>query len=208
MEKTSRSYIFNKQERKIIKQLIDTVYGRISTPIDYKSEGDYDVGLEYKILSKTRKFISGSTLERMVGLLPKENNRGVSFKTLDIISMYLEFKGMNQLLQRVEFLLGNPNNKLRKFKLADIFKIHITKITLENNKELLLRYLPAIKSFEVIGAKNIKFIAHDIVELSLLEIDEQLMCKKTERIINNTKKRLGPYQSGDNNKVIDISFTK
>ena len=208
MEKTSRSYIFDKQERKIIKLLIDKMYGRISTAIDYKSEGDYDIGLEVKILSKTGEFISGSTLERLVGLLPKEINRGVSFKTLDVISAYLEFKNTKQFLYRVEYLLKNPNKKLRKFRLADIFKIHITKITLENKKELLLRYLPAIKSFEVIGGENIKFIVHDIIELSLLEIGEELMCKKTERIVNKTKKQLGPYKSGSQNMVIDISFIK
>ena len=43
MKKTSRSYVFDIQERKIIKQLIDKQYGRISTSIDYISEGDYNL---------------------------------------------------------------------------------------------------------------------------------------------------------------------
>lgn len=208
MKETSRSYVFNEQERKIIKELIDKVYGRISTAIDYISEGDYDSGLEGDIFFKTKVRISGSTLERLVGLLPKEMDRGISFRYFDVISSYLEYRDTKQLLHKIEFLINNPNKKLREFKLNDIFKIHITKITLENNKELLLRYLPARKSFEVVGAKNIKFKVHDIVELSLLEIGEELMCKQTERIVNNSKKRLGSYRSGYNNKLIDISFTK
>ena len=208
MEKTSRSYVFDLKERKIIKQLIDKKYGKISTSIDYVSEGDYDFGLEAEILLKTKERISGSTLERLVGILPKEITRGISFSKFNIISNYLEFKNTNQFIKRIEYLKENPNKKKRKFQLADIFKIHITKIKLENNKELFLRYLPAIKSFEVIKAKNIKFFAHDIVELSLLEIGEEFRCKNTERIINNSKKKLGQYKSGYNNKVIDITFAK
>ena len=208
MKKTSRSYVFDIQERNIIKQLIDKQYGRISTSIDYISEGDYDLGLEAKILSKTKEYISGSTLERLVGILPKEINRGISFSKFDIISKYLEFKNTNQLLKRIKYLKENPNKKIRKFQLADIFKIHITKIKLENNKELSLRYLPTIKSFEVIKAKNIKFLNHDIIKLSLLEIGEEFKSENTERIKKEKKIILGSYRSGYNNKVIDISFAK
>ena len=208
MEKTSRSYVFDNQERKIIKQLIDDKYGKISTSVDYKSEGDYDIGLEHQILSKTGEYVSGSTLERLVGLIPKESNKGTSFKKLDIISRYLEFKGAKELLQRVEYLKTNPSEKLRNFRIADIFKIHITKITLKNDKELLLRYLPSNKMFEVIGVKNMKFLVHDIVKLSLLEIDEEFKCKSTIRKVNNSKKDLGAYNSGINNLVINISLTK
>ena len=208
MEKTSRSYVFDLQERKIIKQLIDKQYGKISTSIDYKSEGDYDYGLEAKILAKTQKRISGSTLERLVGLLPKEINRGISFSKLDTVSNYLEYSNIAQLVNRIIIIKENPSKEIRKFKPANIFKIHITKIKLENNKELSLRYLPAIKSFEVIKSKNLKILTYDIIEISLLEIGHNLECNNVERIIDNSKKKLGLYTSGYNNKVIEISFTK
>jgi len=203
MEIKGSSYKLSKQERKVLKTLIDEKYGKISTPIDYKSTGEYVDGLEYVILQSTGKCISGSTLERLVGLRPEE--RAVRKSTLLIIAKYLRYSSLDALVRKLKH---DSNSKTaRKFKVSDMFKKHIVTIRYGINKEVSIRFI-ADESFEVVESKNTKFIPKDIIVIDKLEVDYSFECSSVKRIINEETIKLGAYSSNINNIVNTVLFYK
>lgn len=207
MEIKGNTYYFTYKEKSKIKKLIDERYGKITTVIDYETTyGDYDVGVEGEIYSKTGKRISGSTIERLVGLTGDENT-GVRNKTLEIICKYLEFNDINQLIAQVEYTLKHPVPKIEKLVYKEVFINHIVKIEFGSNKIINVRYLNN-NIFEIVDSINSKLIKGDKINISILEVGEALICKELIRIEKNKTRNLGKYSSGENNHVTSISFSK
>jgi hypothetical protein len=203
MEIKGSLYNLNIQERKNLKFLIDNKYGKISTPIDYESTGEYSEGLEYEILQSTGERISGSTLERLVGL--RSEAGAVRKSTLLIVAKYLRYSSLDALIRKLK-LSGNTKTA-KIFEISDLFKIHIIKIEYGNNKAISVRFI-ADKSFEVVASKNTKFTPKDIIVIDKLEVDYCFECNSVKRIINAKETELGSYSSNYYNKVNLISFHK
>ena len=203
MEITGSLYKLSKQERQSLKTLIDEKYGKISTPIDYKSTGEYAEGLEYEILQSTGKRISGSTLERLVGLRTEAG--AVRKPTLLIISKYLRYSSLDALIRKLKN--GGNSITVKKFEVSDIFKRHITNIRYGNNKEVSVRFLSDIY-FEVVESKNTKFVPKDIIVIDKLEVNHNLECSSVKRIINGETIELGAYSSSFHNNVNTVMFYK
>lgn len=207
MEIKRNTFYFTKIEKNRIKKLIDSKYGKISTPIDYDTTGgDFDIGIEGDFYIKTGEMISGSTLERLVGLTGKENS-GVRKGTINTVIKYLDFKGFRQLERYLEHSIQHPCSNLKEFDFNTVFKNHLIKIEFGANKALKTRYLNANK-FEVLQSINSKILEGDKIELLQLEVSEELICKNVFRNLNKKTVELGKYKSGENNKVVNISFTK
>ena len=203
MEIKGSLYKLNKQERKFLKTLIDEKYGKISTPIDYESTGEYAEGLEYKILQSTGKRISGSTLERLVGLRPED--RSIRKSTLLIVSKYLRYSSLEALIRKLK--LSDNSNTAKTFEVSEIFKIHLINIEYGKNKAISIRFL-ADKSFEVVKSRNSKLITKDIIIIDKLEVDYIFECNSVKRMVNAKETELGSYSSNYYNKVSIISFYK
>lgn len=203
MEKTGNSVQLNNSEKRILKKLIDRKYGKLTTSIDFESTGGlHDYGIEADIYIRIGKTLSGSTIERIVGLT--KDQRNIRISSLEILSEYLDFKSADNLLQYIE------RNSIKKqsevsFSLGSFIKSHIIKIIFGENKEISIRYLEANK-FEVVLSRNSKLLKGDNIEISQLEIGEEIICKNVNRLkeINNP----GPYRSGDNNSVNAIILGK
>ena len=206
MQETGASYKFTIAERKVIKELIDKKYGRISTSIDYQSYGEYNSGVEGDIYTYTNKTISGSTLERLVGLRTKED-RGIRKTTLNIISKYLDFSSIDFFIKKIAYTIKNPNKIITLFELSQVFVKHFTRIEYGTNKEILLRHI-SLNKFEIIGTRNTKFLLLDIIELQQLEVDLELICRSVERVTKGKYVNLGLYHSSQNNLVRAIGFNK
>lgn len=207
MEIKGNTYYFSKIEKNLIKKLIDKKYGKISTTIDYDTTyGDFDTGLEADVYNTTRNIISGSTLERLVGLTGKES-AGARKSTLETVIKYIDFKDIKQLIRHLEYSLQHSDSQLQELDFNSVFKNHLINIELSNNKALITRYLNANK-FEILHSNNSKILKGDEVELLQLEVGEELICRNVIRIENKKIFLLGKYSSGDNNKVINISFSK
>ena len=104
MEIKGNTYYFTSAEKNKIKKLIDKKYGKNSSPIDYEStSGDNDIGLEAEIYKTTGEMLSGSTLERLVGLQCKENS-GVRKSTIKTVIKYLDFQDSRQFIKHIEYL--------------------------------------------------------------------------------------------------------
>lgn len=102
MIKKGNTYYFTPQEKKIIKNLLDKKYGKISSPSDFDSTGgDYDTGVEGHVKACTGKQVSGLTLERVVGLRENEY-KGVSITTLQMVAEYLNFDSYERMLVFVQ----------------------------------------------------------------------------------------------------------
>ena len=205
MKKTASSYYLNQQERKIIKQLIDKRYGKITTPIDYESTGEYSSGIELEIINVTKERISGSTLERLVGL--RGENRGVRKSTLIVVANYLEFNDLEFFQRKIEHLAKKKDFEQKQFDTNDFFKEHFIKIIFNTNKTLSLRFVSS-KKFEIISQSNTKFLINDIIEILQLEVGYSFICNNVERIINGKNINMGIYNSSPSNIVKNILFYK
>lgn len=205
MEIKGNTYHFTPAEKRLIKKLIDKKYGKVSTPVDYGTNIN-DTGLEADFYNLTGEMVSGSTLERFVGLTGNEKS-GFRKKIVEIVIKYLDFNGITQFNKQLEYSLLHPISKTRFFDLNMVFKMHLINIKLENNKTLITRYLN-VNKFEIVESYNSKLLIGDIIELNNLEVNEELVCNNVFRIINNKSTEMGRYKSGDNNKVSNISFSK
>lgn len=207
MEIKSNTYHFTLSEKKKIKKLIDKKYGKISTPIDYETtSGDFDIGLEEDIFKYTRERISGSTLERLVGLTGKEKT-GSREITVEIVSKYLGFHNLKQFCKQIEYSISHPEPSSGNLNFKSVFKQHLINIQFGIDKAITTRYLNTNR-LEILSSINNKFLKGDSIELSTLEIDEELICTSVSRFVKNEIIQLGSYKSGDNNKITSISLSK
>ena len=206
MEKTGNSVKLNNSEKKVLKKLIDIKYGKVTTAIDFESTGGLsDYGIEADIFSRIGKMLSGSTVERIVGLT--RDQRNIRITSLEILSEYLDFKSVDQLISYIESNSYRTQRERVNFDLNTLMKSHILKIVFGDNKEISIRYLETNK-FEVVLSKNSKLIKGDSIEINLLELEEELVCGSVCRIKEKKITNLGAYKSGENNKVKSIIFWK
>lgn len=206
MGKVGNSISLNKAERKVLKKLIDRKYNRITTSIDYESTGGlHETGVEGHIYKITGKELSGSTIERMVGLT--KDQRNIRLISLEIIAEYLDFKGALQLINCIQHYSTKSSKDIYKFSLDTFIKSHTINIILDNNKVILIRLLEG-KRFEILNAKNSKLRKGDKIEINQLEVDEELLCDRVFRNQNQKLCSLGQYKSGNYNKVKSITLTK
>ena len=206
MEKKGNTYYFTPLEKRIIKSMVDKRYGKETTPADYDSTGgDYDMGVEGDIKNKTGENVSGSTMERLVGLREKEM-KGVSPSTLKIVAEYLGFDGYEKLLNYIEYSLVHKTGNALSFDIADVFRQHSIRLSFNEDKVLVIKYHNA-NSFEVLSCVNLKLLAGDKLEVSQLNAGEEMICT---RIIRQYKKNksisLGKYKTGANNPVRSIEL--
>lgn len=206
MEKTGNSVKLNNSEKKVLKKLIDRKYGKVTTSIDFESTGGFkEIGIEADIFTRTGKMLSGSTIERIVGLT--RDQRNIRITSLEILSEYLDFKSIDQLISYLENNSFKTQSERANFDLIIFMKSHIIKIVFGDNKEISIRYLETNK-FEVVFSKNSKLIKGDCIEVNQLELEEELVCRSVHQIKDKKIINLGPYKSGENNKVKSIIFWK
>jgi hypothetical protein len=206
MEKTGNAVQLNNSEKKILKKLIDKKYGKMTTSIDFESTGGlHDYGIEADIFIRIGKSLSGSTIERIVGLT--RDQRNIRISSLEILSDYLDFKSVNQLLSYIESNSLKTQSERAAFDLSTFIKSHIIKIVFGDNKEISIRHLETNK-FEVVLSKNSKLIKGDSIEINQLELGEELVFGNIRRIKDKKNNNLGPYKSGENNKVNAIILGK
>jgi hypothetical protein len=206
MEKTGNSVKLNNSEKKILKKLIDRKYGKVTTAIDFESTGGFcDFGIEADIFNRIGKRLSGSTIERIIGLTLDQRN--IRITSMEILSEYLDFKGVDQLISYLEINSFRTQNERANFDSNTFMKSHILKIVYGDNKEMSIRYLEANK-FEVVLSKNSRLIKGDSIEVNQLELEEELICRSVYRIKEKKITNLGAYKSGENNKVKSIVFLK
>jgi hypothetical protein len=206
MEKTGNSVQLNNSEKKVLKKLIDRKYGKLTTSIDFEStSGLYDSGIESDIFTRIGKNLSGSTIERMIGLT--RDQRKIRISSLEILSEYLDFKNVNQLITYLESYSSKPQFERDAFDLSTFIKNHIIKIVFGDNKEISIRYLETNK-FEVVFSRSSKLLKGDSIEINQLELNEEFFCGCVSRIIKKKTNKLGPYKSGENNKVKSIILDK
>ncbi len=209
MDKKGNTYYFTLSEKRTIKNLIDRKYGKETTPSDYDSTGgDYDMGVEGNIKECTGKHISGSTVERLVGLREKEN-KGVTIPTLEIIAEYLNYENYERFLKFLEHYSGLRAKSTIQYDIVDIIRQYTIKVSFPDNKLLILKYLNENK-FEVIASINSKLQTGDKLEIVQLHTGEELTCDKVIRLRGDKICNLGHYKSGEKNPVtsIDLSKTK
>ena len=207
MEIKGNTYYFTKPEKNKIKKLIDSKFGKISTPIDYDTTGGhYDLGIEADIYLKTGEKISGSTFERLVGLTG-DSKIGVRKSTLEILIKYIDFKDFKQLSRYLEYSINYYNKSEKEIQLDNLYKRHIIKIEYGVNKFIKIRFI-ASNEFEVIDSRNTKIERSDKLVIVKLEVEEEIICDNVLRKRNKKMISLGGYKSGENNKVSNISFSK
>ncbi len=188
--------------------MIDKKYGKETTPADYDTTGgDYDMGIEGHVKDHTGKNISGSTLERLVGLREKEN-KGVSVSTLKIVPEYLGFSSYDKLLNYMEFHSASKTESTIRFDIADILRQHSMRISFNEDMFLVIRYQNE-NIFEVLSSDNMKLHRGDKLEVLQLHSGEELVCARVTR--QNKKRKsisLGKYKSGTSNPIQSIELIK
>ena len=204
MEKKASSYKLSSSEKAILKKLIDKRYGKITTPVDYESLGTYETGVEADIFTSTGDTISGSTLERLVGL--REESRGVRKATLEIISKYLGRHSLDHLISTIANISRNGLKETVWFSYSDIFKKHILIVNYGEDKVLQLKYSIDNK-FQIIKSLNGIFRKGDLVIIEQLEIKAELKFSSSLRTVNRIKVNIGAYHSGSMNLVSQILFS-
>ena len=205
MEKKANSYILSSNEKAILKILIDKRYGKITTPGDYESLGDYETGVEADVFTSTGDTISGSTLERLVGL--REESRGVRKTTLEIIAKYLGRQSLDHLISTIANYARSGLKEAKQFSCLDIFKKHVLIIKYGEDKVVHLKY-KIDNEFKIINSINGIFKKGDIVIIEQLEIKSELKFSSSRRTINRNKTNLGAYHSGSMNLVNQILFSE
>jgi hypothetical protein len=207
MQQQSNTYYFTVAEKKIIKNLIDTKFGKETSPSDYDSTGgDYDVGLEGHIYQITGERVSGSTLERLTGLR-NEKNTGVSLSTLSVVAKYLHFGSLEQLLRILTLKSAASTKNSSQFNVADVLGKYKLCLRFNGEKSLELHHLN-VSTFEVIASRNLKLQQGDILEISQARENEELVCSKITRLIKKKPISMGIYKSGCANIIATIDLVK
>lgn len=206
MKKKGNTYYFTQQEKKTLKYLLDKRYGKITSPTDFDSTGDYDTGVEGHVKAFTGKQLSGSTLERLVGLRENEN-KGVLKATLHIIAEYLGFDGLDRMLASIQQQSASISNPKKQFSITQLMQQHIIRVHMPSEKLLDIKHLNE-NQFEVIFSKNLMLLNGDIVEIAQLNINEELICNRVKRNHGKKLASLGQYRSGSQNLIISLELIK
>lgn len=207
MEVRGSAFKFTLEEKKVIKKLIDRKYNRgITTPKDYDTSlGEFKTGVPLAIYEATKESLSGSTLERLVGLRSKEN-KFFRPTTLLPVAKYLNYIDIEHFIKYI----GNAtsgNKQITSFKIESLFTNHTLRIDFGHNKSIVVRYINE-QLLEIVDSYNNKLKYKDTFELEQLEIDEELIFKGVKRYSDKKETSLGRYNSGSNNKVVGIQFLK
>lgn len=203
MKRKGNTIYFSLAEKKIIKNLIDRKYNKITTPVDYDTNSDNPT-VETDVRQTTGKNVSGSTLERLVGL---RENKGVSVNTIEIVSEYLDFRNLDSFLQYIEFYQKRKNKSEKHFSINDIISPHLIRISFTNEKLLVLSFLQD-STFSVESVLNLLLEPTDKLEILQLHIGDELICDKVTRYSNGRIIGLGKYKTGENNKIQKIELLK
>jgi hypothetical protein len=207
MIKKGNTYLFTPKEKKTLKYLLDKKYGKVTSPTDFDSTGgDYDTGVEGHVKACTGKQVSGSTLERLVGLRENEN-KGVLKSTLQIVAEYLNFDSYERMLVFVQQQSTSREKPKKQFNITHIIKQHVIRVQMPSDKLLDIKHLNE-NQFEVIFSKNLKLLTGDTIEIAQLNINDELICDKVKR--NHGKKitSLGQYRSGSQNHILSLELIK
>ena len=206
MEKKGNSFIFNKSERSHIKKLIDKRYGISTSPKDYEPFNEENTsGIERDILDKTKKILSGATVERLVGLT--KENRSVRPYTLEIIAEYLQFKNTSEFINHIKTYSNHVNSYSVPFSFEQLIKSHTLIISFGIKKQIQINLLEENK-FEILNSQNSRLIKGDIIILSQLSVNDEFICENVIRNENGVIVSFGQYKSGNNNRVISISLSQ
>ena len=203
MKRKGNTFYFTPTEKKIIKNLIDRKYNKTTTPVDYDTNSDNPT-VEKDVRETTGKNVSGSTLERLVGL---RENKGVSVNTIEIVSEYLGFRNLDSLIKYIDFYPNRKNKSGIRFSISDIIKPHLIRIDFSNDKQLAVFFLQD-NTFCVEAVLNLLLEPADKLEVRQLTIGEELICDKVIRYSNGTALTLGHYKTGGNNKIQRIEILK
>lgn len=200
------SVLLSTPERRILKALIDRKYGKITSSIDYESTGGlHDRGIEGDVYRHTGKIISGSTLERLVGLTREQ--RRANMQTIDMVARYLDFPSSRVLLEHVAREAVTRKKTVHQFSLSALLNDHLMVIRFGEDREVHLRH-SASNRFEVVRSENSRIRTGDRVELGALGCGEIFRAHNVFRRINEAEQALGTYSSGVENRVREIVFMK
>ena len=193
MNKTNNKILFSTKERAAIKHLIDIRFGKTTTASDYTQNNGSPVPIEQEIFGKTGKQLSGSTLKRLVGLVPRENNTNVSLANLDIVSEYLHFKNIDAFIKQIEIISKFNSLSEKRFSFSE----YVTTVNFDNENQLKLIHIND-SYFEVKGVTGIDSIkTGDELQVIKMKKGDIFMCEKVMRTIDGVGKSLGEFSSGE-----------
>ncbi|MDX9848259.1 MAG: hypothetical protein RBT74_14850 [Tenuifilaceae bacterium] len=206
MIKKGNTYYFTHPVKKTLKYLLDKRYGKITSPADFDSTGDYDTGVEGHVKACTGKLLSGSTLERLVGLRENEN-KGVLKATLQIVAEYLGFESLDSMLASIQQPSAFRSDPKKQFNISQLIQQYIIRVHMPSEKLLDIKHLNE-NQFEVIFSKNLMLQNGDIVEIAQLNINDELICNRVKRNHGKKLASLGQYRSGSRNQIISLELIK
>ena len=205
MQKKANSYKFSVAEQSVVKRILDKRYGKTTTPVDYGPPDEYGAGVEAAVYACTGQSLSGSTLERLVGL--RSESRGVRKSTLNILATYLGYNSVEGFVKHIVQLSSVSSQICKQFKIDSLLKSHLVKIEFSAKRSLSIRYVSG-NIFEVVDIKNTRFEIHDSLIIEQLEVDLSFECRNIERLKNGRRIGIGSYSSGSFNYVKTILLYK
>lgn len=180
---------------------------RVTTSVDFDDDAAYPGFALQKFREVTGASISGSTLERLLGLQggASKPHRG----TIEPLLKFLDFDSPEELFRYLK-----KQRKFAKkiieipFSINAIFEGHYLKIYFESSNIITIKHYMN-SSFIVISSVNSKFHKNDLIKISALSIGGELICNDVKRRADaNQYIELGGYRSGSNNCVTRIHIVK
>lgn len=206
MKKIANSILFSDSERRILKSLIDRKYGKSTSSVDYESTGGlHDRGIEGDIFLKTGEVISGSTLERLVGLTREK--RKANTQTLEKVAKYLDFSSAKGLLDFMERHAGTGRNTDKKFEISDLLRKNHLRLKIGEGKAIVISHL-AENVFELVESSKSILRKRDRIYLGELELGRELRILEVKRPENGKLVSMGSYTSGSNNHISEIAVIR
>lgn len=199
----SKNYIlFDDKQRKALKSLIDKKYGKITTTIDYESTSNiYDLGIEGTIYKETGERISGSTVERIVGLTSE--NRKTNIQSIKVIAKYLGFADYEVLLNFLEKSGFDTLSEKRSFDPLIFLRNNSLEIRFKSGNQILIQMLEN-NMFVVKNQVGTKLHTGDKIEINTLKVNEEFILNYVLRNKNKEIINLGLYKTGYFNPVVEI----
>jgi len=208
MQIKGNTTIFDQNERRKIKNLIDKKYGKTSIVYDYRPQltetGEEMSPISEAIYKATGKVVSGQTVERLAGLRPEQVTKGCKNENIVIVAQFLGFKGYDEFMHYFKTIKEKPE---AKFNIQELIKKHLITIEFATNKSLTIRLLTENK-YEVTHSRKTKFQLNDVLIIEKFEVGDSFSCEKVERKLDGKTMNLGAYVSNTGNKVVAISLGK
>jgi len=185
---------------------LDKYYkNRETTPTDFDDDGAIPGFALQKFREVTGGSISGSTLERILGLQggASKPQRGTLIQLLKFLNIKTPedlYAYLNKQRKRVKKKTEQP------FSLKVLFEKHDLRIVFDSTGSITIkRYMNDV--FIIVVSQNTKFQKKDIITISQLSIDQELLCSDVKRLQDdNQYMDLGGYHSG--HYVLKIELLK